>query len=134
MKSLAHDPLLHWGNHTRSHAILTNYPPDEIREEVRAAAEDILAMTGRPALSLAYPSGAFSRTVQAAVQETGVAMCLTTRPGKNRLPLTPASRLQLRRFSVKGNRDVAEQCELICSSLAPFSRALAGLKRLRDGY
>src|SRR5205814_127143 len=47
LRNLSMNKHVFLGNHTRDHAILTNYTQDEVEEQIRGAQEDIQAMTGK---------------------------------------------------------------------------------------
>ena len=100
----ARDPLVHLGNHTRDHAILTNYPPDAARAQVQAAQDDLERMTGVRPTTIAYPNGDYSDDVVRACQAAGLTLGITIDSRKARLPVSPgtADALRLPRFTPDG--------------------------------
>src|SRR4051812_22398653 len=58
LHDFAASPFVHLGNHTANHAILTNYTPDEVRQQVETAQTALQEMTGLVPTTIAYPNGA----------------------------------------------------------------------------
>jgi peptidoglycan/xylan/chitin deacetylase (PgdA/CDA1 family) len=120
LATLASHPLVHIGNHTADHAILTNYPPAEVREQIQGAQEALQVLTGRVPAILAYPNGNVSRPVLEAVYEAGLRLGVTVRAGKNAIPSTHSKTraLLLKRYMLWGTRDLAAQCRVARSPLS----------------
>ncbi|MBV8382850.1 MAG: polysaccharide deacetylase family protein [Planctomycetaceae bacterium] len=129
LRELARLPHVHLGNHTANHAILTNYPPDEIRSQILRAQEALTAMTGVCPKMIAYPNGARSEQIERICGELGLKVGFTVRPAKNALPIArhPPALLRLGRFALDGEIPIEAQCRMYRSDLL-----LYGL--LRDGY
>jgi peptidoglycan/xylan/chitin deacetylase (PgdA/CDA1 family) len=117
---LARHPLVHIGNHTADHAILTNYSPAEVREQILGAQEALQEMTGRVPAILAYPNGNVSRPVLQGVYEAGLRIGVTVRAGRNTIPSTRSRTraLLLKRYTLWGTRDLAAQCRIARSPLS----------------
>ncbi|MFO0910431.1 MAG: polysaccharide deacetylase family protein [Isosphaeraceae bacterium] len=137
LREFARHPLVHLGNHTADHAILTNYPPDQIREQVLKAQDELAAMTGiRPSM-IAYPNGAHTRTILETCAELGIQVGFTVRPEKNRLPISsgPVDRLRLGRFAPLGigHGPIDRQCRTYRSDVQLYATMRAGYLKLRRG-
>jgi len=120
LADFARHPLVHIGNHTWDHAILTNYAAHEVREQIQKAQEYLCELTGRVSRAIAYPNGNLSRQIVDAARSAGLGLGLTIRPGRNPLPKSPSTavRLQLRRHTLWGDLDIATQC---CVARSPIS-------------
>jgi peptidoglycan/xylan/chitin deacetylase (PgdA/CDA1 family) len=71
------------GNHTRDHAILVNYAPEGIREQIEGAQLFLKQLTGSMPRSIAYPNGNCNDQVVKIAQETGLSVGLTVKHGVN---------------------------------------------------
>jgi len=113
-------PLVHIGNHTCDHAILTNYPPAEARRQIESAQEALATITGRMPAVLAYPNGDVSRPALEAARAAGIKLGVTVRPGRNTIPSTRSwpRALQLKRYTLWGTRDISLQCRMARSPLS----------------
>jgi len=129
VKELAGNRLVWFGNHTKDHAILTNYSPVEIDEQIQGAQKAIEEWTGKAPEIIAYPNGAYSEDIVSAALCTGLRLGLTTRPGKNRFPLFRDSKpaMDLSRFTLWGDREVEPQCRVSRSDVS-IAQFLGGLK------
>ncbi len=85
-------------SHSRSHALLTHLPPEQVREEVRGAAQDLLRETGGALPVFCYPAGAHDDTVVRILKEEGVVLAFTVLDGQNNLKV--ADPLRLRRTNI----------------------------------
>lgn len=114
LAAFAQEPEVTLGNHTAHHAILPNYPPATMVEELAACQRDLAGLSGTRPLAVAYPNGNVTPAVVAAAVQAGLQLGVTVEPGKNYLPLvgSPPDLLQLRRFMLWGTRSVARQCAL----------------------
>ena len=128
LRDFARDPLVSIGNHTRYHAILTNYAEDAAREEITSAQEILRQITGATPLSVCYPNGSYSPTVVRLAKEAGLQLGITCDPHKNVIPLDPSTdaAMCLGRFGLIGNDRVARQCEVARADFHLYPR----LKRL----
>jgi peptidoglycan/xylan/chitin deacetylase (PgdA/CDA1 family) len=135
LRDFARSPHVRLGNHTANHAILTNYPTEEVRAQIRRAQESLTAMTGVSPCAIAYPNGAWSRIVGLASIELGLRFGFTTRPAKNTLPIEPGSpaALGLGRFTLHGNTPISAQCRAYRSDLQLYGLCRDGYLRLARG-
>jgi peptidoglycan/xylan/chitin deacetylase (PgdA/CDA1 family) len=136
LAEFASHPLVHLGNHTRDHAILTNYSKMEIREQIQGAQDDIQEMTGRTPQVIAYPNGNESSGVIEIAREIGLRLGMICRSGKNRLPirLSANTAMILKRFTLLGSRDIGRQCRATRSGVSLY-RILGALRaRSRAGH
>jgi peptidoglycan/xylan/chitin deacetylase (PgdA/CDA1 family) len=120
LTTLARHPLVYIGNHTADHAVLPNYSPVEMREQIRGAQESLQAITGKVPLILAYPNGNVSIPVLQVASEAGLRLGVTVRAGRNAIPGTRSGTraLLLRRYTLWGTRDLAGQCRVAQSPLS----------------
>jgi peptidoglycan/xylan/chitin deacetylase (PgdA/CDA1 family) len=116
------------GNHTRDHAILTNYSEAEIRDQIVGAQNDIREITGQTSVMIAYPNGNESAAIRKISQLAGLNLGVGVLPGKNRVPLNlqAAEPVSLRRFTLWGNRELEPQCRASRSAIS-FVRSFQGM-------
>jgi peptidoglycan/xylan/chitin deacetylase (PgdA/CDA1 family) len=128
LREISGHKLVFMGNHTRDHAILTNYSESEIRQQIRGAQADIREMTGQVPTMIAYPSGNYSVKIENAAFAAGLPLGVGVRPGRNHLPLEkPAAQtITLKRYTLWGNRGIEQQCRVSRSGVS-FFRLLQGL-------
>jgi peptidoglycan/xylan/chitin deacetylase (PgdA/CDA1 family) len=132
LKDFARDPLVSLGNHTRDHAILTNYSDAEVRAEILGAQQDLLAMTGKTAEMIAYPVGHESPAIVDAARSAGLRLGVTVNPGRNRLPILPDSStgMTLKRFTLDAGSAIEAQCRMSRSAVSLYRSARnANLKK-----
>jgi peptidoglycan/xylan/chitin deacetylase (PgdA/CDA1 family) len=133
LRDFARSPYVHLGNHTANHAILTNYDPEAVRDQLRRAQEALRDMTGVTPVAVAYPNGAFSDAVVDACRDVGLRLGFTTRPQKCPLPLGGgvngngngnghADRFHLSRFIPHGEAPIVAQCRTCRSDFTVYSR------------
>jgi peptidoglycan/xylan/chitin deacetylase (PgdA/CDA1 family) len=122
LKDFAAHPLVSLGNHTKDHAILTNYSDSEIQEQIRGCQVTIREITGKTPQIIAYPNGNESPEIRKAAQECGLQLGILAHPGKNRLPVKAGSleALTLKRFTLWGNRGIDVQCRISRSSVSLY--------------
>lgn len=126
LADFARHPLVHIGNHTRDHAILTNYPASEVHEQIQRAQESLREITGRVPQVIAYPNGNVSTTIMQAAQRAGLRFGLTVCPGNNAVPLSHSTpKWQLKRYTLRGDRDIAAQCSIARSPVSLQSAMVA---------
>jgi peptidoglycan/xylan/chitin deacetylase (PgdA/CDA1 family) len=97
LRMLARDGLT-LGSHTRTHPILTQLPPDRIREEVRGSQQDLKKEIGSALPIFCYPNGDHNETVITILREEGIRMGFTTLVGENEL--SSIDLLRLRRTGI----------------------------------
>lgn len=113
LAEMARSPYVHLGNHTRNHAILTNYGLDEVRSQLVGAQDDLVRMTGSSPDIVSYPNGNHSAQVLQIASEVGFNWGITVERQANTLPLEPANHghLRLGRYVVWGTRDIPLQLD-----------------------
>jgi peptidoglycan/xylan/chitin deacetylase (PgdA/CDA1 family) len=133
LAALARHPLVHIGNHTADHAILTNYSPAEMREQIRGAQAVLEAITGRIPVMMAYPNGNVSKPVLQAAHEAGIRLGVTVRAGRNKIASarSKTGALLLKRYTLWGDRDLGAQCRVARSPLS-LQSAWAALRSRAD--
>jgi peptidoglycan/xylan/chitin deacetylase (PgdA/CDA1 family) len=124
LKAFAEHDLVFLGNHTRNHAILSNYPYAERCMEVRTAQDLITAVTGVTPLVMSYPNGCAPSTMVRVLRECGLRLGLTVVGLKNALPLhlEGTEAFYLNRFVLWGDVDIESQCASCRSDLQVASR------------
>lgn len=112
LADFSREPLVHIGNHTADHAILTNYAPEEVHRQIRGCQEALLALTHRAPVAISYPNGSVSEAAVAAARQEGLRLGITGVTGKNYLPLVFDGRREMRlgRMVPYGRPDLTEQC------------------------
>ncbi len=135
LRAFASNPLVHIGNHTADHAILTNYPPDQARAQIRSAQRDIQEMTGITPIAIAYPNGGNTDRILEICREEGLRVGFTVRPEKRGLPLDADSRdlLRIGRFTPHGDAPIVAQCRTYRSDLLFYGKFRDGYLRLLRG-
>jgi len=135
LKKFSAHPLVFLGNHTRDHAILTNYSLAGLREQIWSCQEAIREISGKRPEIIAYPNGNCSPEIRTAARQAGLQFGLLAHHGRNHLPLTNGSEaaLTLKRFTLWGDQPVEAQC---LASRSPFSleRLLQGLRHRHQGH
>jgi len=119
LKTFAGENFVHIGNHTTNHAILTNYSDVEIKMEITNAQEDLVKLTGKKPIMIAYPNGRIPLNIIPILKECNIKLGVSTKDGKNYFPLNIGNNEQylLKRFTLWGNKDITLQCELFRSDL-----------------
>lgn len=135
LRDFAASPWVHLGNHTADHAILTNYTPDEARQQVDGCQRALKEMTGVEPKAVAYCNGNHSDEVVRICREAGLELGFTIRPRKNRLPIDAATtdRMRLNRFVPHTEAPIAQQCETYRSDVLFYSSLRAAYLRLFRG-
>jgi peptidoglycan/xylan/chitin deacetylase (PgdA/CDA1 family) len=135
LRDFAREPYVQLGNHTANHAILTNYTPDQARAQIRAAQDSLAEMTGLRPCAIAYPNGAYSRSIVQACVDLGLMIGFTVRPVKNslRADARSPSGLRLGRFTLEGEFPLETQCRTYRSDVLLYALFRAGYLRLFRG-
>lgn len=122
LKDFSKHPYVYIGNHTCDHAILTNYTPEGIREQISTAQKIIEEMTAIVPQSIAYPNGNYSDEIAEISRQIGIKLGITTYPRKNYLPLNLEGNhsMRLQRFILWGNSSIIQQCRLYRSDVKEF--------------
>jgi peptidoglycan/xylan/chitin deacetylase (PgdA/CDA1 family) len=123
LREFARHRLVSLGNHTKNHAILTNYSLAEVREEIRDGQDAIQEMTGEIPEMISYPNGNSSPEIRQIAREAGLPLGVVVRGGKNRLPLKIGApeAMALKRFILWGDRGIAAQCRVSRASISLYS-------------
>lgn len=122
LADFAGHPLVHLGNHTADHAILTNYPADEVRQQVEQCQQALHEMTGKRPTTIAYPNGNVDDQVVGICREIGLKLGFTIVPQKNRLPLAHhGDPMRLHRFVPHCELPIAEQCHTYRSDVLLYA-------------
>jgi peptidoglycan/xylan/chitin deacetylase (PgdA/CDA1 family) len=116
-------PYVEIGNHTRNHAILTNYSGEEIRGEILGAQDDIDKISGIRPIVISYPNGNYSDEVIEISKELGLNLGIIVNGQKNYHPITGTDdlRFKLNRYILWGTKDIVRQCESFRSDVHVFN-------------
>jgi peptidoglycan/xylan/chitin deacetylase (PgdA/CDA1 family) len=117
LKEFASNKYVHIGNHTHDHAILTNYPADQIADEIEVCQNTLFNIIGKYPVAISYPNGNFSNEIIKISKDKGLKLGLTVIPEKNPLPLRPERLMRLTRFGLSGKSELIRQCELFRTDL-----------------
>lgn len=110
-----------FGAHTQNHPILTRIPLEKAKAEIMQSKAHIVAQTGQPATSIAYPNGQeqdFNPAIQAIVQQAGFSIAFTLQPGPSKSDETANNPFAIRRIFISHQDD-----------LPRFAAKAAGLPR-----
>jgi peptidoglycan/xylan/chitin deacetylase (PgdA/CDA1 family) len=120
LTDFANHPLVFLGNHTKDHAILTNYSSVEIKEQILGGQQAIRDITGKTPRIIAYPNGNHSAEIRSAARQAGLAFGVLARPGRNRLPLASGAleAMTVKRFTLWGERSIEQQCRVFRSAVS----------------
>lgn len=133
IRTLAQDPLVTFGAHTKGHLALAKLPTDEAREEIRQSMARIERELGRPCRHFAFPYGdagaAGPRDFELA-QALGLTTAVTTRKG-NIGEVQRTGLCQLPRISLNGDYQKARYVSTLLSGV-PF-RLIDAVKTLGRG-
>lgn len=123
LKEFSKEKYVFLGNHTCDHAILPNYPQDEIRSQICDAQNYIYDITRIKPEIIAYPNGVYSKEVVRISRELGLKYGITIEPKKNYLPLNMQGEdtMLLGRFSLWGNNTLIRQCETARSDIVLYN-------------
>lgn len=86
------------GAHSRTHALLTSVPRDELHSEIAGSRADVERELGGAPPIFCYPAGAYDRQVVAATEKAGIKLAFTTKAGHNIIGRSDV--LALRRLNV----------------------------------
>jgi peptidoglycan/xylan/chitin deacetylase (PgdA/CDA1 family) len=129
LRAFAEHRLVSMGNHTKNHAILTNYSLAEAREQIQGGQDAIQEMTGKMPDMISYPNGNSSLEIQRAAREAGLRLGVVVRRGKNRLPLKTrrTDAMAMKRFTLWGDRGITAQCRVSRANVS-FYGLIEGLR------
>ncbi len=119
LKNFSKEKYVFLGNHTSNHAILTNYPSDEIRLQILEAQKFIYDITGITPNTLSYPNGNYSDEIIKISKELGIQIGITIEYRKNKLPVKYENNnfINLGRFDLSGSNNIINQCKLFRSDI-----------------
>ncbi len=122
LAEFARHPLVHLGNHTANHAILTNYTGNEIRQQVEQCQAFLLTLTGEAPVAIAYPNGNEDDRVIKICRNVGLKLGFTVVPQKNHLPLgTHGDPMRLNRFVPHSEMPIVAQCHTYRSDMQLYA-------------
>ena len=132
LREFSANKLVHLGNHTSNHAILTNYTAEEVCGQVRGAQDALRKMTGKTPIAIAYPNGANNMQIVQACAEMGLKVGFTVRPAKNALPMSDSSLelLRLNRFCPTGDGPIVNECRMYRSDFLMYGKLRGGYLRM----
>jgi peptidoglycan/xylan/chitin deacetylase (PgdA/CDA1 family) len=135
LRDFAQSPQVHLGNHTANHAILTNYPSEQVRNQIATCQRALVEMTGIQPCAIAYPNGANNLDIVRACDEIGIKLGFTIRPEKVVLPVGHGAdgMLRLGRFCPHGEGPMLRQCQTYRSDLLLYGLFRDGYLRIRRG-
>jgi peptidoglycan/xylan/chitin deacetylase (PgdA/CDA1 family) len=84
LRQLANDGVT-LGSHSRTHPIMTQISPRQIREEIRQSQEDLKREIGFALPIFCYPNGDHNETVRKILRTEGISLGFTVLPGENHL-------------------------------------------------
>ena len=133
LRAFAKHPLVRIGNHTANHAILTNYPDGEARQQVLRAQQWLREEIGVEPTAIAYPNGGSNEAVVRACREAGLRLGFTVKPRKLVLPVEGDRDrlLKIGRFTPHAECEVDVQCRAYRSDLQVYGALRAGYLKLR---
>jgi len=108
-------------SHTRSHPILPQLDPDQLRDELVGSKQDLERIINKPVESLAYPNGDYDDQVIASARNAGYRCAVTTESGLNKPDVEP---FQLHRVFVSQARTTTRHGFV---SIPLFELELSGL-------
>ena len=123
LREFASHRLVHIGNHTANHAILTNYTTEEARQQLVEAQVTLQEMTGKTPITVAYPNGAHNAEVIEICREIGLKLGFTIEPHKTIAPsgLGSDHALRIGRFMPMGDRPLQGQYQRIRSDVVTYA-------------
>jgi peptidoglycan/xylan/chitin deacetylase (PgdA/CDA1 family) len=131
LKDFSKNKHVYLGNHTSNHAILTNYPLNEIKSQIIEAQKFIYEVTGTTPKTLSYPNGNYSDEIIKISKELGIQIGITIEYKKNKLPINYQTDdfINLGRFDPSGSNNIINQCKLFRSDILLYPRVLNLLKQ-----
>ncbi len=131
LKEFSKNKYVYLGNHTSNHAILTNYPLNEIKSQIIEAQKFIYEVTGTTPKTLSYPNGNYSDEIIKISKELGIQIGITIEYKKNKLPINYQTNgfINLGRFDPSGSKNIINQCKMFRSDILLYPRVLNLLKQ-----
>ncbi|MCJ7572542.1 MAG: polysaccharide deacetylase family protein [Candidatus Thermoplasmatota archaeon] len=124
LKEFSKEKYVFLGNHTKNHAILTNYSTNEIKSQIIDAQKYIYEITGITPIAISYPNGNYSDEIIKISKEIGIKLGITTEYRKNKLPIDHKINncMYLGRFDLSGSNNIINQCKLFRSDILIYTR------------
>ena len=129
LREFCRAPNVHIGNHTRDHAILTNYDGDAVEEQILSAQDWLERVTGVRPFAFSYPNGNYSEKVVEITERCGIEVALTVEPRRNQVPRDGSENLTIGRFCFTGGHDNARTYRMYRTGISP--RAALALHRAK---
>jgi peptidoglycan/xylan/chitin deacetylase (PgdA/CDA1 family) len=136
LRAFADHRLVVLGNHTKDHAILTNYSAAEIAEQIQGAQDAIREMTGKLPEIIAYPNGEYSEDIAHMARSAGLRLGMVVQAGKNKLSVRGLAKeaMRIKRFIIWGDCGIDSQCRASRSDVSLY-RTLKQIRfRTRPGF
>jgi peptidoglycan/xylan/chitin deacetylase (PgdA/CDA1 family) len=130
LREISRHPLVHIGNHTADHDILTSCSQKEAEETIGNAQDILKEISGKPPVSIAYPNGRVNDRVCEIARAQGLKIGFAANRRKEYLPyaLSPERRMLLGRFPPLGSLAIQQQADYFRSDLMLVER-LQSLKQ-----
>jgi peptidoglycan/xylan/chitin deacetylase (PgdA/CDA1 family) len=130
LKSFAAEPLVHIGNHTKDHSILTNLTEQEIKNQIVITQDFLKEITGGYPIMISYPNGNYSEKIISISNKAGLKIAFTTDERKNYMPFQNISSTKLlHRFDLTENDIILRQCMLSRSDIVLYRLLIKLIKR-----
>jgi peptidoglycan/xylan/chitin deacetylase (PgdA/CDA1 family) len=122
LKEISKEKNVFIGNHTTNHAILTNYPVEEMKSQIVSAQDFLFRHTRTSPVIISYPGGFYSDEIIKISKEIGLKLGLTTKFKKNYLPIDCQNDnlMHLTRFDLGGESDPLKICEIFRSDIIVY--------------
>jgi peptidoglycan/xylan/chitin deacetylase (PgdA/CDA1 family) len=122
LKQLSNEKQVCIGNHTRDHAILTNYNAAEIQSQIGDAQDFLYEVTGKSPEIISYPDGYYSNKVIRVTSNAGFKLGVITDKKKNYFPFDGHGDISLRlgRFDLGGSNEPLKLCEIYRSDVSLY--------------
>lgn len=136
LKNFSDQKYVHIGNHSTDHAILINYPEDELRFQISYPQDKLEELTGKRPVIISYPNGIYSKRVIQISTESGLSLGVTTEFGKNKLPIDFArnANMKLKRVGFSDSTSIPDQCQIFRSDISFKYLARFFLKRILKSF
>lgn len=123
LKDFSKEKYVFLGNHTKNHAILTNYSSKEIKSQILNAQNFIHEITKKTPIAISYPNGNYSDEIIKISKDNGIQIGITVEYRKNKLPIDNKrnSYMTLGRFDLSGCNNIIKQCKLFRSDLLLYA-------------
>lgn len=120
LKDFSRQKYVHIGNHSTDHAILKNYPKDELMFQISGAQDILKNLTETRPVIISYPDGAYSKQVMRISEESGLVLGVSTDYGKNKLPIDFERHvnMKLKRVGFSESASVPNQCKVFRSDIS----------------